>query len=67
LRKLTLLLGLFLLLAGIGSESLFIASEKVAYNGFTISTNTYLVTGLILILVGLLFTLSSRIPKIRIP
>ena len=57
-----------LVLLGIAAESLYITSAKVAYAGATVSTNTYMISGLFLIVLGLFLTLSgARIPKIRIP
>ncbi len=62
------LFGAVFVLLGIASESLYVIKEKVAYQGLTISANTYLVSGLFLLFVGLILTLSgARIPKIRIP
>ncbi len=62
------LIGAVFVLLGIVAESLYIASEKVAYNGATISANAYMTSGLFLILLGFLLTLSgARISKIRIP
>jgi len=62
------LFGAAFVLLGIVSESLYVINEKVAYHGLTISANTYLVSGLFLLFVGLILTLSgARIPKIRIP
>jgi len=68
MRKLMVLNGAVLVLLGIAAESLYIISAKVAYNGATISPNAYMFSGLFLILLGLVLTLSgARIPKIRIP
>jgi hypothetical protein len=68
MRKFIVLFGAVLILLGIASESLYIINEKVAYHGLTISANTYMVSGLFLLFVGLLLTLSgARIPKIRVP
>jgi FtsH-binding integral membrane protein len=67
LRKVMLLFGLALLLLGVISEAMYIATSNVAYAG-TVVSNSYLILGIILILVGFIFTLSSaRIPKIRVP
>jgi len=61
-------IGAVFVLIGIAAESLYIISSKVAYNGATISANAYMFSGLFLILLGLVLTLSgARIPKIRIP
>ena len=62
------LIGAVFVLLGIVAEGLYFASAQIGYNGATISTNTYLISGLFLIVLGLVLTLSgSRIPKIRIP
>jgi hypothetical protein len=62
-----LLFGLALLLLGVISEAMYIATSNVAYAS-TVISNSYLILGIILILVGFIFTLSSaRIPKIRVP
>ena len=62
------LIGAVFVLLGIAAESLYIISARVAYNGATISTNAYMISGLFLIVLGFLLTLSgSRISKIRIP
>jgi hypothetical protein len=62
------IIGSVLVLLGIAAETLYIANERVAYNGATISTNAYMLSGLFLIFLGLLLTLSgARIPKIRVP
>jgi hypothetical protein len=67
LRKVMLLFGLVLLILGVASEAMYIATSNVAYAS-TIVSNSYLILGIILILVGFIFTLSSaRMPKIRIP
>ena len=61
------LIGALFVLLGIAAESLYIISARVAYNGATISANTYMATGLFLLIVGLILTLSgARIPKIRV-
>lgn len=59
-------IGAVFVLLGITAESLYVINERVAYNGATISANTYMVSGLFLLIVGLILTLSgTRIPKIR--
>ncbi|OLC61725.1 hypothetical protein AUH73_06505 [archaeon 13_1_40CM_4_53_4] len=66
MRKVMLLTGLMLLLSGIISEAMYIATSRVAYAG-TVAANEYLILGILLILVGFIFTLSSvKIPKIRV-
>ena len=62
------LIGAIFVLLGIAAESLYIISARVAYNGAAISTNAYMISGLFLIILGFLLTLSgARISKIRIP
>jgi len=61
------LVGAILLLLGIATESLYITSSRVAYNGLTLSTNTYLVSGIIAIFLGFILTWTGvKIPKVRI-
>ena len=61
------LIGSLFVLLGIAAESLYVISARVAYKGITISANTYMITGLFLLIVGLVLTLSgARIPKIRV-
>jgi len=68
MRRLMVLIGAVFVLLGIAAESFYITSSRVAYNGATISTNAYMISGLFLIVLGLLLTLSgARISKIRIP
>ena len=67
LRKVMLLIGVVLLLSGVISEAMYITTSRVAY-GDTVVSSAYLTLGILLILVGFLFTLSSvKIPKIRVP
>jgi hypothetical protein len=67
MRKFMVLVGSLFVLLGIAAESLYIISARVAYNGVSISANTYMVTGLFLLVIGLILTLSgARIPKIRV-
>ncbi len=66
LRKIMLLIGLALLLSGIISEAMYITTSRVPYAD-TVAANQYLILGILLILVGFIFTLSSvKIPKIRL-
>jgi hypothetical protein len=66
MRKFMVLLGSLFVLLGIAAESLYVISARVAYSGVSISANTYMITGLFLLIVGLILTLSgARIPKIR--
>ena len=67
MRKLMVLIGSLFVLLGIAAESLYIISARVAYQGVTISANTYMVSGLFLLIIGLILTLSgARISKIRV-
>jgi len=67
MRKVMVLIGAMFVLLGIAAESLYVINEKVAYNGATISANTYLIPGLFLIVLGLILTISGvRIPKVRV-
>ena len=60
------LLGAILLLAGVISEAFYITTSKVAYSDMVIA-DSYLVTGMIFIIVGFILTLSSvKIPKLRV-
>src|SRR5207249_8431779 len=66
MRKLTLLIGVILLLAGVIAEALYITSARVAYSG--IVANIYLISEIICILIGFILMLASvRIPKLRVP
>ncbi len=61
------LIGLALLLAGIVSEAMYITTSNVAYAG-GVSSNSYMVLGVISILIGFIFTLTSvKMPKVRVP
>ena len=62
-----LLTGLVLLLSGIASEAMYITTSKVAYAD-TVVANSYLVFGILFIIVGFIFALTSvKMPKIRVP
>ena len=66
MRKVTLLIGVILLFAGIVAEALYVTTANVAYSG--IVANVYLTLGILLILMGFLAMLASvRIPKLRVP
>jgi hypothetical protein len=66
MRKLMLLIGVILLLAGIIAESLYVTTARVAYNG--IVADAYLTSGIFFILIGFILMLASvRIPKLRVP
>jgi len=65
MRKLTLLIGVILLLSGVVAESLYITTARVAYGG--IVANIYLTSGILFILIGFMLMLASvRIPKLRV-
>ena len=62
-----LLIGIVLVLAGIFSEATYITTSNVAYTN-TVATNSYMVLGIIAIIIGLIFTLTSvKIPKVKVP
>ena len=66
MRKLTLLIGVTLLVVGVIAEALYITTARVAYSG--IVANTYLTAGTLFILIGFILILASvKIPKIRVP
>jgi len=65
MRKLTLLIGLILLLSGVIAEALYITTARVAYSG--IVANIYLTSGILFIMIGFMLILASvRIPKLRV-
>jgi len=65
MRKLTLLIGVILLLSGVVAEALYITTTRVAYSG--IVANIYLTSGILFILMGFMLMLASvRIPKLRV-
>jgi uncharacterized membrane protein HdeD (DUF308 family) len=67
MTKVMLLFGLVVLLSGIIAEAMYITTSRVAYAS-TVGSNSYLVLGIIAILVGFIFTLSSvKVPKVRVP
>jgi len=67
MRKTTFLIGITLLLFGVIAESMYVVSSKVAYNGPTLTTDIYMVSGIIsLLLGGILLLASVRIPEIHI-
>ena len=66
MRKLMLLIGLILLLAGVISEAMYVITNKVAYSG--IVADAYLTGGILFIMIGFVLMLGSvRIPKLRVP
>ena len=67
MRKVMLLLGLLLLLVGIFAEAMYITTSRVAYSS-VVWSDSYLVTGILFIILGFILTLSSvKMPKIRVP
>jgi len=67
MRKTMFLIGITLLLFGVTGESIYVVSSKVAYNGPTLTTDIYMVSGIIsLLLGGILLLASVRIPEIHI-
>ena len=66
MRKLMLLIGVILLLAGVTAEAMYVITNKVAYSG--IVADAYLTGGILFIMIGFIFMLASvRIPKLRVP
>lgn len=66
MRKLMLLIGLILLLAGVTAEAMYVITNKVAYSG--IVADAYLTGGILFIMIGFVLMLASvRIPKLRVP
>ena len=66
MRKLTLLIGAILLLAGIMAEAMYVITNKVAYSG--IVADAYLTGGILFIMLGFVLMLASvKIPKLRVP
>lgn len=62
-----LLLGVMLVLVGIVSEAVYITTSNVAYAN-TVATSSYMVLGILAIIMGLIFTLTSvKIPKVKVP
>jgi hypothetical protein len=67
LRKVSLAVGLVLLVSGVISEAMYITTSNVAY-GNTVVSSAYLTLGILFIIIGFIFTLTStKIPKIRVP
>lgn len=61
------LIGITLLLLGVIAESMYVVSSRVAYNGPTLTTDVYMLSGIIsLLLGGILLLASVRIPEIWI-
>ncbi len=68
MKRLMVLIGAIFVLLGIVAEGMYFAGAQTGYNGSTISTNAYLISGLFLIVLGLVLTVAgARIPKIRFP
>ena len=66
MRKLMLLIGVVLLLAGVISEGMYVIANKVAYSG--IVSDIYLTSGIFFILIGFILMMASvKIPKLRVP
>jgi hypothetical protein len=67
MRKTMFLIGITLLLFGVIAESMYVVSSKVAYNGPTLTADVYMLSGIILLLLGGILLLASvRIPEIHI-
>ncbi len=68
MRRITVLVGSLLLILGIFAESLYVIGDGVASNGLALSQSTYLVMGIIAIILGFILTWSGvRMPKVRVP
>lgn len=66
MRKLMLLIGMILLLAGVTAEAMYVITNKVAYSG--IVADAYLTGGILFIMIGFILMLASvKIPKLRVP
>ncbi len=66
MKSLIALVGALLLIAGIVVEGLYTAGTRLVISGVTISRNTSLVSGIVVIFVGLLFIfVTMRIPKLQ--
>ncbi len=66
MKSLIAVVGALLLIAGIVAEGLYTAGTRLAISGMTLSRNTTLISGIALILVGLLFILVAlRIPRLQ--
>ena len=66
MRKVMLLIGLILLLAGVTAEAMYVITNKVAYSG--IVADAYLTGGILFIMIGFILMLASvKIPKLRVP
>jgi hypothetical protein len=66
MRKLMLLIGIILLLAGVIAESMYVVASRVAYSGLV--ADIYLTSGIFFIILGFVLMLASvRIPKLRVP
>jgi hypothetical protein len=67
MRKISLLIGIVLLLSGIASAAMYVTTSRVAYAD-TVATSAYLTLGILFVIVGFIFILSSvKIPKVRVP
>ncbi len=67
MRTSLVIIGALLLLAGIVLEGFYIADSQFTFSGTPISENTYLVTGVVFMLAGLLLSWAGlRIPKVQL-
>jgi len=61
-----LIIAVLLLIAGIAFESLYVTNSQVSFSGTTVSQSTWLATGIVFILGGLLLSWAGlRIPKVQ--
>ena len=66
MRTVMVIVGAILLLIGIFLEGMFFAKTMVLYNGAPVSENTFLASGIVLLLAGLLFVWAGlKIPKVQ--
>ena len=60
------IVGVILVLAGIVLEGFYFVNSQIASLGTVVSQNTYLVTGAVFIIAGLLFSWAGlKIPKVQ--
>lgn len=58
--------GVMLLIAGIGFEALYMSDSQVTFSGAIVSQSTWLATGIVFIIGGLLLSWAGyKIPKVQ--
>ena len=66
MRIVMMIVGAILLLIGIFLEGMYLAKTIVLYNGAPLLENTFLASGIVLLLAGLLFVWAGlKIPKVQ--